>query len=196
MSTSDNTFTQIELKSAIIRNPLIVAPETMVMDAIAKMSGEQSPYVLVAENEQLLGVFTEQDVVKLLVQQKPLDRLMMREVMVHPVITLREADFTNLSLAINLLQKYHIRQLPIVDNCDLIVGLVTYESLHQDLNILAEESLQESETRFRRVFESNIVGMMFTDFDGQITDANDRFLEMLGYSREDMNAKHFNWTTI
>ncbi|MCY7331210.1 MAG: response regulator, partial [Pseudanabaena sp. CAN_BIN31] len=47
-----------------------------------------------------------------------------------------------------------------------------------------------------RVFESNIVGMMFTDFDGQITDANDRFLEMLGYSREDMNAKHFNWTTI
>ncbi len=196
MFTLHNALTQIELKSVIIRNPLVVAPETMVMEAIAQMSEERSPYVLVAENEQLLGVFTEQDVVKLLVQQQPLDRLMMREVMVHPVITLREADFTDLSLAINLLQKYHIRQLPIVDNCDVIVGLVTYESLHQDLNVLAEESLQESETRFRRVFESNIVGMMFTDFNGQITDANDRFLEMLGYSQEDINDKHFNWKTI
>ncbi|WRH69133.1 MAG: PAS domain S-box protein [Planktothrix sp. GU0601_MAG3] len=61
---------------------------------------------------------------------------------------------------------------------------------------LAEIRLQASENRFRRVFASNIVGMMFTDFNGQITDANDRFLEITGYSREALNNHRINWLVI
>ncbi|MCE2889325.1 MAG: response regulator, partial [Pseudanabaena sp. 42896M_M3] len=60
----------------------------------------------------------------------------------------------------------------------------------------AELALQKSETRFRRIYESDIVGMMFTDLNGQISDANDRFLEMLGYTREDLNAKQISWENI
>lgn len=60
----------------------------------------------------------------------------------------------------------------------------------------AEIRLQESETRFRRVFEANVVGMMFTDFSGQISDANDHFLRMLGYSRSDLEQGHLNWAEI
>lgn len=60
----------------------------------------------------------------------------------------------------------------------------------------AEEALQASETRFRRVFSSNIVGMLFTDFSGEITDANDRLLEILGYSREDLRSGRINWAAM
>jgi PAS domain S-box-containing protein len=57
-------------------------------------------------------------------------------------------------------------------------------------------ALQHSETRFRRVFASNVVGMMFTEFSGLITDANDRFLAIIGYSRADLEARRLNWTRI
>jgi PAS domain S-box-containing protein len=59
-----------------------------------------------------------------------------------------------------------------------------------------EIALKSSENRFRKVFTSNVVGMMFTDFSGQILDANDRFLEIIGYSREDLNANRINWEKL
>ena len=210
-----NSPTQVELKSAIIRNPIVVAPKTKVLEAIAQMNELRSQYVLVVESEHLLGIFTEQDVVRLVAQQQPLNNLVMQEVMTSPVVTLQESDFTDALVAINLLQQHHIRQLPIVDEGDRLVGLITHESLQQISNIhdyrkqaeierqqLMQElasfktGLEQSEIRFRRVFESNIVGMVFAGFNGQIIDANDRFLEMLGYTREDLSAKQISWENI
>ncbi|MGA1133244.1 MAG: PAS domain S-box protein [Prochlorotrichaceae cyanobacterium] len=60
----------------------------------------------------------------------------------------------------------------------------------------AELDLQASEARFRRVFESNTVGMLFTDFTGQIDDANDRLLQIIGYNRDDLATGQINWATL
>ena len=49
-----------------------------------------------------------------------------------------------------------------------------------------EAELRRSEARFRRLFEANIIGVMFSDVYGNITDANGAFLEMTGYSRADL----------
>ncbi|GBO55554.1 circadian input kinase A [Pseudanabaena sp. lw0831] len=86
---------------------------------------------MVLEDEKLIGVVTERDVVRLSAQQQDLNRLLVREVMAHPVVTLRESDFTDLFLAVNLLQQYHIRHLPLLNEQDLLVGMVTHESLRQ-----------------------------------------------------------------
>jgi PAS domain S-box-containing protein len=56
----------------------------------------------------------------------------------------------------------------------------------------AEESLLKSEKRLRRLYESGLLGMFYWNRDGQITDANDKFLDMIGYSREDMAAGRIN----
>ncbi|MEA5479009.1 CBS domain-containing protein [Pseudanabaena galeata UHCC 0370] len=141
-----------ELKSAIIREPLIVNAEATVMEAIALMSSgraqcdaenhsdnhqqqfqqeARSSCVLVLEDEKLIGVVTERDVVRLSAQQQDLNRLLVQEVMGHPVVTMRESDLTDLLLAVNLLQQYHIRHLPLLDDRDLLVGMVTHESLRQ-----------------------------------------------------------------
>ncbi len=60
----------------------------------------------------------------------------------------------------------------------------------------AEIALRESESRFRSVIESNVVGIFFWNLDGSITDANDRFLEMVGYSRVDLAAGRVNWAAM
>lgn len=60
----------------------------------------------------------------------------------------------------------------------------------------AEESLRESERRLRAFFDSNMVGNFFWSIDGHITDANDKFLQLVGYDREDLAAGRVNWTQI
>jgi len=49
-----------------------------------------------------------------------------------------------------------------------------------------EVELRRSEARFRRLFEVNIIGVVFCDIYGNISDANEAFLEMTGYSRSDL----------
>jgi len=47
----------------------------------------------------------------------------------------------------------------------------------------AETALRETEARFRRVIESNLIGIVFLDAAANVTDANDTFLKMLGLPR-------------
>jgi PAS domain S-box-containing protein len=46
--------------------------------------------------------------------------------------------------------------------------------------------LQEREARIRRLVDANIIGTMTWAVDGRIVEANQAFLNMLGYSREDL----------
>ncbi|MBQ5946077.1 EAL domain-containing protein [Massilia sp. ST3] len=56
--------------------------------------------------------------------------------------------------------------------------------------------LQEREGKVRRLFDANIVGILFYDLDGRITDANDAALAILGYSREDLEAGLIRWPEL
>ncbi|MBD2086779.1 response regulator [Trichocoleus sp. Lan] len=57
-------------------------------------------------------------------------------------------------------------------------------------------ALQESEARFRCLVESNIIGIIFADFRGNITEANDAFLQMVGYEREELPTGGLRWDEI
>ena len=65
-----------------------------------------------------------------------------------------------------------------------------------DQRTTVESALRASEARFRRVFESNMIGIMFWDLSGVITEANEAFLEMIGYSRDDLRAGRVRWESI
>src|SRR4028119_2134344 len=54
-------------------------------------------------------------------------------------------------------------------------------------------ALQQSEARFRRLVESNIIGIILTDLNGNITDANDAFLKMVGYTRSELLRGELRW---
>ncbi len=47
-------------------------------------------------------------------------------------------------------------------------------------------AIRASETRFRRLADSGIIGITVADASGRILEANDAFLDMVGYSREDL----------
>lgn len=60
----------------------------------------------------------------------------------------------------------------------------------------AELALRQSEAKFRRLFDANIVGIIFPDLSGNIFDANDAFLDMVGYTREDLLAGRVRWDVM
>jgi two-component system cell cycle sensor histidine kinase/response regulator CckA len=58
---------------------------------------------------------------------------------------------------------------------------------------LSEEALRIQETRFRALAESGIVGIATADAAGDFVEANETFLAMVGYSREDLVAHKLRW---
>ncbi len=60
----------------------------------------------------------------------------------------------------------------------------------------AEEALRESETRLRRFYESGLVGITYWKMNGAITDANDKFLQLVGYSRQELAAGQLDWLRL
>lgn len=60
----------------------------------------------------------------------------------------------------------------------------------------AAKALHQSEQKFRRLMDANIAGVIFWQKDGLITDANDAFLNMLGYSREQLVQGRLNLQQI
>jgi PAS domain S-box-containing protein len=60
----------------------------------------------------------------------------------------------------------------------------------------AEEALRERENRIRRLIDSNIIGLFFWDLAGTAIDANDAFLQIVGYSRQDLLSGHVRWPSM
>jgi two-component system, cell cycle sensor histidine kinase and response regulator CckA len=53
---------------------------------------------------------------------------------------------------------------------------------------LSERSLRALDTRFRSLLSSGIIGVTASNLDGTYTQANDAFLDLVGYSRSDLAA--------
>jgi PAS domain S-box-containing protein len=56
--------------------------------------------------------------------------------------------------------------------------------------------LHEREAKIRRLVDSNIVGIVFWHVQGQIIDANQAFLDIVGYTQEDLGSGRLRWTEL
>jgi PAS domain S-box-containing protein len=58
------------------------------------------------------------------------------------------------------------------------------------------QDVAEREARIRRLVDANIVGIFIWELDGRILEANDAFLTMLGYDRQDPAVRDLRWTDL
>jgi PAS domain S-box-containing protein len=56
--------------------------------------------------------------------------------------------------------------------------------------------LREREAKIRRLVEANIIGIVIWNVEGPIMEANDAFLRMLGYGREDLVSGGVSWREV
>lgn len=145
----------ISLEQAVDREPLIVDPKMPVEEVIELMSQNwqhsclledtdddlansfNTPVhiscVLAIADSQLQGIFTERDLVRLIAVSRTLKGLTLADVMSRDVITLTATESQDIFAAINLLRQHQICHLPIIDQENHILGLVTQASLRQAL---------------------------------------------------------------
>jgi PAS domain S-box-containing protein len=50
------------------------------------------------------------------------------------------------------------------------------------------------EARLRRFYETDLFAILYWRIDGGVLDVNDKFLQMTGYTREDLHAGRLNWS--
>jgi len=56
--------------------------------------------------------------------------------------------------------------------------------------------LQEREAKIRRLVDANIVGVLISNLEGPIFEANDAFLQMVRYTRGDLTSGRLRWTEM
>ena len=63
-------------------------------------------------------------------------------------------------------------------------------------NTTLYRDLAEREAKIRRLVEADIIGVFIGNFDGRILEANDAFLRIVGYDREDLTAGRIRWADL
>src|ERR1700760_859895 len=76
--------------------------------------------------------------------------------------------------------------------------LLCRDVLQNDLRTLAtlHSQLEQHEAKIRRLVDANIIGIIIWDLEGHILEANDAFLRMGGYDREDLISGRLNRTDL
>jgi PAS domain S-box-containing protein len=63
-------------------------------------------------------------------------------------------------------------------------------------NVHLQSDLEEREKKIRCLVDANIIGIIIWDLEGRILEANDAFLRMVGYEREDLASGRLHWTSL
>lgn len=108
-------------------------------ETVFEVESPASGCVLVMEDSQLVGVFTERDIVRLAAAGIPLKGVKVADLANQPVITLKQSADNDIFTAIGLFRQHRIRHLPIINEQGQPVGVVTHESIRkavQPVNLL------------------------------------------------------------
>ncbi|AFZ11042.1 diguanylate cyclase with PAS/PAC, CBS and GAF sensors [Crinalium epipsammum PCC 9333] len=127
------TTSAFPLDRAIDRHPLTVTRETPALHVVMLMSQGRASCVLVVEQQQLIGIFTERDVVRVTAAGIALEEVAIASVMTTNIITLPESQAQDILAVISLLRQYHIRHIPLVDEKQCLVGILSHESMREVL---------------------------------------------------------------
>lgn len=74
-----------------------------------------------------------------------------------------------------------------------VLTLLSLQAAMSLENVRLYEDLEAREAKLRRIFDLNVIGIVFWDLSGQLIDANDAFLRMVGRSRGELESGALRW---
>lgn len=130
----------------IVSNPHVesLTPDTTVADAARKMAGGHFGAVMVTEGDSLKGIFTERDLLERVVAKGlSTDSTKLADVMTSKVDTVHpDASATSV---LEMMRTHNYRHVPIVDDNDKPVGMVSIRDLYDHVKDALETDLKERE---------------------------------------------------
>ncbi|MCK5833806.1 IMP dehydrogenase [bacterium] len=111
-------------KSVLIRDPITIPPTITVGQAVSLMDKHNITGLPVVKNDKLVGILTHRDI-----RFEPDLNRIVSELMTSKLITLNENE--PMEKAAELLHKYRIEKILVVDNEKHLVGLITARDLQK-----------------------------------------------------------------
>ena len=208
------------VSGAIVREQLLV---TVMRTALEHAGAERGLLILSRGADLRIAAEATMGGEAVLVQlrDEPVDATLLPETVLHYVLRTRESVILDDALVqspadpyIRKRQARSVLCLPLVTQANLIGVLYLENNLTPRafaptritaLKLLASQaavSLENSrlyrdlaarEAKIRRLVDSNIIGILIWSVEGQILEANDAFLRMVQYDREDVAAGRVGW---
>jgi PAS domain S-box-containing protein len=157
----------IYIDLAIAQNFITVESDVGLLDVIRRMNQanavtREHPFeygwlvdreicVLVTAHNRLMGIFTKGDVLRLIEQQVDLQKSKIVDVITQPTTIIKYSQIPDLATMLSLLENSPCRYLPVVDEFDQILGVVTPESFLLAKNKQTEDTLNNVEAQKRAV---------------------------------------------
>jgi len=111
-------------ENGMIIDPITIIPSQTVEDALQLMKENKIGGIpVVNEKKQLVGIITNRDLRFEKDLNKPIEEVMTKQ----PLITVPE--FITFDQAEEILQQHKIEKLPVVNNDNVLVGLITYKDI-------------------------------------------------------------------
>jgi CBS domain-containing protein len=113
------------------RPPIVVSPNATVLSAVELMSSNKVGAIGVVDDEKLVGIFTERDLMERVVMKvaEP-SKTTIGDVMTSPVESVHSSD--DPERALERMIDRHIRHLPVTDDSNRILGMLSIRNLLQD----------------------------------------------------------------
>ncbi|HID29531.1 MAG TPA: CBS domain-containing protein, partial [Desulfobacterales bacterium] len=201
-------FIEIKKVSQIMTKVLsTTSRDRLVSQALRDMARNSLSCLIVGENDRPVGILTERDVAKMLVDRRDIWHLKVEDVMSAPVQTLGQQ--TAVHDAAKLMQKENIRRVVVVDEDGKIVGLITQSDIVKGLEGKYIETLKELikdkdvaiETTSRDLAEKTVylknilhssvdMGIVATGLDYRIHYFNPGAEKILGYSAQEVIGRN------
>jgi len=181
------------------RDIFTVSQDYSVAQVLQELARTSTSCLLVAENERPIGIVTERDMTRMLIDGTNISELTVKEIMSHPVLTAH----LNLPLleAARIMKEKGIRRIVVLDDNGKIAGLITQsdiiKGLHgqylQNLKQLVIEKDRELEQTNKKLAEKTVyldnilhssvdMGMIAADLTYQIVYFNPAAEKILGLS--------------
>ncbi|MDA8079373.1 MAG: CBS domain-containing protein [Nitrospiraceae bacterium] len=118
------------LKDVVQSKPMKIVTckkDCKLADAVTMMDGNNIGSILILDDEeQLIGIFTERDIMRCFAKKVSMNEEVMGNVMTGKPITLDSS--VDISVAVQLMSEKKIRHLPVTEN-EKIVGMISYRDL-------------------------------------------------------------------
>ena len=98
--------------------------------------------------------------------------------------------------ALDGMYRWHLgRARPVRDgDGNIVKWFGTCTDIHDQKSSI--ELLRQSDAKFKYMYNSSTFGIIFWNVHGEITDANHQFLELLGFSEEDLTSGKIKWSEL
>ena len=125
-------------------NVYSVSPSATVFEALEEMMNKNISALVVMENNQLKGIFTERDYArKIALKGKSSKDTPVSEIMTAELITVSPTD--TIDYCMNIITERHIRHLPVMEN-NRICGMVSIGDVVKSIIEIQQSTIQQLES--------------------------------------------------